>query len=168
MAISPLQKSRSDDRSGHLYVVRLSVQSRRKRAAHIFRDGELIAEALYVKNWIIDAIACVLAVVGFFLPFVVMVVFWGGLARVRSTTSEPASPGGRAGMGLGYCNDRLGGFRLSVVTCRTCLDPITRADSSQSYEWRRGCPDRNRRAKIESALESEGVGHDFRARCGAI
>ena len=96
VATRPNMKSKHKDRLGRKYAVQLNRRSGRRRTAIVVCDGERIAEVLYSSSRLVDAVACVLAVGAFFLPFAAIVAFFGNLPdfvqRLLNPLHVEASP----------------------------------------------------------------------------
>lgn len=60
--------------------------------ALLFRDGERVANVTYSANRIVDGIACVLAVIAFFLPFAMIVACFDSLPDLIRKELNPFHP----------------------------------------------------------------------------
>lgn len=96
VATRPNMHSNPKDRLGRKYAVQLNRRSGRRRTAIVGCDGERIAEVLYSSSRLADAVASVLAVGAFFLPFAAIVAFFGNLPdfvqRLLNPLHVEASP----------------------------------------------------------------------------
>lgn len=60
--------------------------------ALLFRDGERVANVIFSANRIVDGIACVFAVIAFFLPFAMIIACFGSLPQFIQKVLNPFHP----------------------------------------------------------------------------
>ena len=75
-------------------ALRLDFDHRRRQTAFIVAHGERIGEVSYSRSRLVDGIACLLAVISFFLPWVFIVAFFDQLPRGMQIFLDPLQPQG--------------------------------------------------------------------------